>query len=32
LPLTVTVDSLAGKRAGVYRDSITLTFTPLATL
>lgn len=32
LPLAVTVDSVAGKRAGVYRDSITLTFTPLATL
>jgi hypothetical protein len=32
LPLSVVAEPVAGKRAGVYRDSITLTFTPLATL
>jgi hypothetical protein len=32
LPLAVTVDSVAGKRAGAYHDAIVLTFTPLATL
>jgi len=32
LPLSVTAESIAGKRAGTYRDTITLTFSPLATL
>jgi len=32
LPLAVTAESVAGKRAGAYHDTLTLTFTPLATL
>lgn len=32
LPLAVTAESVAGKRAGTYHDSIIVTFTPLATL
>jgi hypothetical protein len=32
LPLQVTVGSPDAKRAGIYRDSLTLTFVPLATL
>jgi hypothetical protein len=32
LPLTVTAEPIQGKRAGIYHDNLTLTFTPLATL
>lgn len=32
LPLAVTAEPIKGKRAGVYHDTLTLTFTPLATL
>jgi len=32
LPLAITTEPATGKRAGVYHDAITLTFTPLATL
>jgi hypothetical protein len=32
LALSITAEPVASKHAGVYRDSITLTFTPLATL
>lgn len=32
LPLSFTAGSIAGKRAGVYHDIVTVTFTPLAAL
>ena len=32
LPLQITTEQPTAKRAGTYRDSLTLTFTPLATL